>query len=423
MAIFNFLRFGLFFVLVQSLIITSIANAQWTQTSEPNHYNAVLATSGSTIYAGFWDQNGTGHGGLYLSTDNGNNWTNEVGPSLIKSLNDTCGVVCISAIEGTAVAGTDSNGVFLLGKNSSDFVNITGNLPNLVDSYFPIGAVAISDAGIYAATAGGTMGSVFSGGSSGSWGDISETLPSYGPTIGPYAISALSIINGTLYGGVANNGVYVYNGGWSPQNTGIESKSVICFGSTPNNIFAGCNGGLFRSVSGGSWTDVTLPEGGFSITGLASYGTVLFSSSTGSGVFESTDNGNTWEKINTGLTGKALNVSSLATTDKYLFAGTNDYGIWRRPLSELVTSVNSKDENHPVIFNLSQNYPNPFNPTTKIKYSIQSVENEYTQNVQLRIYDILGREVATLVNENQVQEIMKLLLMQANLQVEFISTN
>jgi hypothetical protein len=50
-------------------------------------------------------------------------------------------------------------------------------------------------------------------------------------------------------------------------------------------------------------------------------------------------------------------------------------------------------------YSLSQNYPNPFNPVTKIKFDIPSNVKSEKSNVKLIIYDILGREVATLVNE------------------------
>jgi len=55
-------------------------------------------------------------------------------------------------------------------------------------------------------------------------------------------------------------------------------------------------------------------------------------------------------------------------------------------------------------FDLKQNYPNPFNPSTTIKYSIPNVERGYASSlhsVTLKVYDILGREVASLVNSEQ----------------------
>ncbi|GBD87947.1 ser-Thr-rich glycosyl-phosphatidyl-inositol-anchored membrane family protein [bacterium BMS3Abin03] len=52
-------------------------------------------------------------------------------------------------------------------------------------------------------------------------------------------------------------------------------------------------------------------------------------------------------------------------------------------------------------FRLEQNYPNPFNPSTKIKFTIPYVETGHAPSVQLKVYDILGNEVATLVNEEK----------------------
>ncbi len=77
--------------------------------------------------------------------------------------------------------------------------------------------------------------------------------------------------------------------------------------------------------------------------------------------------------------------------------------------NDLLTDI--KDEK-PVAnqFELYQNYPNPFNPSTTIKYSIPQIPSREGKErsdrgvmVTLKVYDVLGREVATLVNEKQSQ--------------------
>ncbi len=74
--------------------------------------------------------------------------------------------------------------------------------------------------------------------------------------------------------------------------------------------------------------------------------------------------------------------------------GTSDYSITASFITgDRIVSVNQSEE-IPERFSLSQNYPNPFNPSTVIEFQIP-----YQSHVQLKIYDLLGREVATLVNE------------------------
>jgi hypothetical protein len=65
-----------------------------------------------------------------------------------------------------------------------------------------------------------------------------------------------------------------------------------------------------------------------------------------------------------------------------------------------VTAVIDEGNISPKDFSLNQNYPNPFNPGTKIKFTVPQDEKRETKNLTLKIYDVLGNEVATLVDED-----------------------
>jgi len=68
------------------------------------------------------------------------------------------------------------------------------------------------------------------------------------------------------------------------------------------------------------------------------------------------------------------------------------------PNSGQGTVSNEEDNVTPTEFELLQNYPNPFNPSTNISFSIPTASE-----VSLKVYDLLGREVATLINNERMQ--------------------
>ncbi len=82
----------------------------------------------------------------------------------------------------------------------------------------------------------------------------------------------------------------------------------------------------------------------------------------------------------------------------------NDMGAYGGPLTKILSAnligIKQISSQIPKDFSLSQNYPNPFNPSTNIRFSVPSVGNTYMRSLQLKIYNIVGKEVETLVRRN-----------------------
>ena len=87
-------------------------------------------------------------------------------------------------------------------------------------------------------------------------------------------------------------------------------------------------------------------------------------------------------------------IQCLAVSGTNLFAGTFGSGTWRRPLSEMITSVEQTSAQLPEGFALYQNYPNPFNPSSTIAFSLPGAGY-----VTLKVFNTLGEEVASLVSQ------------------------
>lgn len=80
-------------------------------------------------------------------------------------------------------------------------------------------------------------------------------------------------------------------------------------------------------------------------------------------------------------------------------SGFSDGDVYARFVSPLPTAVENNTSLTPDKITLYQNYPNPFNPNTKISYTLQT-----RSFVTLKIYDMLGREIETLVNEEKAPD-------------------
>jgi len=110
------------------------------------------------------------------------------------------------------------------------------------------------------------------------------------------------------------------------------------------------------------------------------------------GVYMTTDSTATWQKMNNGL--EDLYAISVGFDKNGNAIASTSTAIHR--LNNTITGIKEIRSQTPLEYYLSQNYPNPFNPSTNIRFRVSNFVF-----VSLKIYDILGREVETLVNENK----------------------
>ncbi len=208
--------------------------------------------------------------------------------------------------------------------------------------------------------------------------------------------------NGTI-AGFSGTVLRTVNGGttWSVQTTGVANHYVGISFSDANNGSVVSNSAVYRTNNGSLPVELTSFAASINknvvvlqwktATETNNYGFELEKSKMGEGRSEM------WEKIGFVEGNGTTNAPrSYSFTDKSA-NGKTSYRlkqIDRDGKFEYSQSVEVTASSTPKEFGLEQNYPNPFNPTTAISYQLSA--NSFTT---LIIYDAIGREVATLVNE------------------------
>jgi photosystem II stability/assembly factor-like uncharacterized protein len=358
-------------IILSIILLTSFCYSQWIRTNGLNSENVYsMLAIGNNIFAG--TQNGTS-----LSTNAGTSWG--------QVLNISARSLTVSG--SNIFAGTQLSGIYLSTNNGVNWIQVN----NGITGYY-IRAITSSGTDIFAGTT--TAGVFISTNNGTNWAPINNGLTnSY--------IFSLFKNNSVLYAGTGPSDGGVFRSTNNGQNwtfSGVTNQFVYALTANGSNVFAASDlAGVFKSTDNGiSWTQVNNGISNMFINSMAVYNNFIFAGSQ-SGVLVSSDNGALWTNFSQGLPNNWF--YAMVTDSTYIYAGVygGSGGVYRRPLSDLV-GIKQINSNIPLSFSLSQNYPNPFNPSTTIKFSIPPSPLERA-GVRLNIYDILGREITTLVNE------------------------
>ena len=353
-------------LILNSSFIIHNCSAQWVQMSSGMPATTVfsLATLGNNIFAGT-------EYGVYLSTNNGTNWTQTAlyFPS----------VFSLATLGNNIFAGTSWDGVYLSTNNGTNWTqtalnNTTGfSLATLGNNIF----AGTSGYGVFISTNNGTT-----------W---TQTA------LNNKVVYSLATLGNNIFAGTSSHGVYLStNNGTTWTQTALYYPSVFSLATLVNNIFAGTlDYGVYLSTNNGTtWTQTALNNK--VVLSLAVSGNNIFAGTSGYGVYLSTNNGANWIEKNQGFN-YSNSVDALLIANNYIFAGTGQ-SVWRRSGTEII-GIKQISELVPSSYSLEQNYPNPFNPNTKIRFAVKEADGQGQTAVKLIIFDALGREVAVLVNE------------------------
>jgi photosystem II stability/assembly factor-like uncharacterized protein len=345
--------------------------AQWVQLSNgigTDKEFTCFASIGNNIYAGTFNQ------GIYLSTNNGVYWT---------AVNNGMPNYSVSsfAVSGTNLFAGTWGGVFLSTNYGMNWIARNSGLL----STLTVLSLAVSGSNIFKGSMPGLSLSTNDGLN---WNLVNCDL------LTMQNVNSLAVSGNNIFAGAEGAIFLSTNNGtnWNVINNGFPNYlDVYSIAISGINIFLGTNNGVFLSTNNGAnWSSV-----GFAnkvVLSFATSGTSVLAGTDSNGIYLSTNNGTNWVNKNQGFN-VLPSVYALTISNGYIFAGTWSNSIWRRPLSEIISVQNISTE-IPAQFSLSQNYPNPFNSTSNLKFQISNLSY-----VKIIVYDIMGREVQTLVNE------------------------